>query len=60
LIDTWNEVCVDVVAALVVVAGLKLHPRVVVWQDVGEPVLGPVARLKVQVINLFSLSVPGN
>ena len=31
------EVGVDVVAALLVVRGLELHPAVVVGQDVGEP-----------------------
>ena len=38
------EVGVDVVAALLVVRGLELDPTVVVGQDVGEPVLGPVDR----------------
>ena len=39
-----HEVGVDVVAALLVVRGLELHPAVVVGQDVGEPVLGSVDR----------------
>ena len=43
-VEPGHEVGVDVVTALVVVARLELDPRVVVWQDVGEPVLGPVAR----------------
>ena len=32
-----HEVGVDVVAPLLVVGGLQLHPAVVVRQDVGEP-----------------------
>ena len=40
-----DEVGVDVVAALLVVCGLELYPTVVVGQDVGEPVLGPVDRI---------------
>ena len=39
-----HEVGVDVVAALLVVCGLKLDPAVVVGEDVGEPILGPVDR----------------
>ena len=40
-----DEVGVDVVAALLVVRGLELDTAVVVGQDVGEPVLGPVDRI---------------
>ena len=43
-VESGHKVGVDVVATLVVVARLKLDSRVVVRQDVGEPVLGPVAR----------------
>lgn len=38
-----HVVGVDVVGALLVVDGLQLVARVVVGQDVGEAVLGPVA-----------------
>jgi hypothetical protein len=40
-VEPGHEVGVDVVAALVVVAGLQLDSRVVVRQDVGETVLRP-------------------
>ena len=36
-VEARDEVGVDVVAAVLVVAWLQLHPTVVVRQDVGEP-----------------------
>ena len=36
-VEARDEVGVDVVAAVLVVARLQLHPAVVVRQDVGEP-----------------------
>ncbi len=39
-----NVVGVDVVGAFLVVGRLELEPRMVVGQNVGEPILGPVAR----------------
>ena len=43
-VESRDEVGVDVVAAVLVVGGLELHPAVVVRKNVGEPVLGPVDR----------------
>ena len=37
-VEARREVSVDVVTAVLIVAGLELYPAVVVWQDVGEPV----------------------
>jgi hypothetical protein len=42
-VEAGNEVSVDVVATLVVVAGLELDPGVVVGQDIGETVFRPIA-----------------
>jgi hypothetical protein len=39
-----HVVCVDVIAALIVINRLQLVARVVVWQDVGETVLRSIAR----------------
>ena len=41
-VEARRKIGVDVVAAVLIVAGLELHPAVVIGQDVGEPVLGPV------------------
>ena len=39
-----HKVGIDKITALFVVSGLQLDPGVVIRQDVGEPVLGPVDR----------------
>ena len=44
-VEARGEVGVNVVAPVLVVRGLELDPAVVVGQDVGEPVLGPVDRI---------------
>ena len=41
-VEARHEAGVDVVAPLLVVSGLEFDPAVVVREDVGEPVLGPV------------------
>ena len=43
-VESGHKVAVDVVGALLVIGGLQLDAAVVVGQNVGEPVLGPVAR----------------
>ena len=53
-VETWYEVGVDVVAAVLVVARLQLHPAVVVRQDVGEPAQ---KYLSVEVKNIFNENV---
>ena len=40
-VEAGHEAGVDEVAPLLVVCWLQLHPAVVVWQDVGEPVKSP-------------------
>ena len=56
-IKSGNKVGVNVVAALVVVAGLELDPGVVVGQNIGEPVFRPVARKIGRAARFFSSDV---
>ena len=49
-VEARREVGVDVVTAVLIVAGLELYPAVVVGQDVGEPVLGPVIIIIIVII----------
>ena len=43
-VEAGREAGVDVVAALLVISWLQLHPAVIVGEDVGEPVLRSVNR----------------
>jgi hypothetical protein len=37
-------VCIDVVRALFIINRLKFEARVIIWQNVGETILGAIAR----------------
>jgi hypothetical protein len=39
----WHTVCVDVVRALLIINRLKFEARVIIWQNVGETILGAIA-----------------
>lgn len=38
----WNVGGVHIVRSVIIVGRFQLHPRVIIGQDVGEPILGPV------------------
>jgi len=39
----WHIVRIDVVRALFVIYGLKFEARVIIWENIGETILGAVA-----------------
>jgi hypothetical protein len=39
----WHTVCIDVVRALFIINRLKFEVGVIIWQNVGETILGAIA-----------------